>query len=90
MEAIQKEPLERNKAETKLKVLKDTISAKEELKGRKVDKEVHENVIESMIVDDEDWEEPRRRNGKHKNSINSNISSLNCSRCDQKFSQNKT
>ena len=86
MEAIQKETMERNNAETKLKVLKDTINAKEELKILKVDKEVQETVIESMVVDDEDWEVPRRRNRKREISIRIKVSSFNCSRCHQKFS----
>ena len=89
-EAIQKETLERNKAETKLKVLKDTVSAKEKLETYKAKeaekvKDVEENDDSSMVVDDEVWEEPRRRNRKRKNSLTSQSWSF-CKKCEQTFS----
>ena len=76
--------LERNKAETELKVIKNTISAKEELKSLKANGEVKENFEDIMMVDDEEWVEPRRR--KRKNSLSSPAKNLNCSKCEQKFS----
>ena len=89
-EAIQKETLERNKAETKLKVLKDTVSVKNKLEKHRAEdavrsKNVQEYTGESMMVDEEVWEEPRRRSRKRKNSLNSQVPCLPCRNCEQTF-----
>ena len=86
MEAIQKETLGRNKAETELKVIKDTISAKEELKRLKTNEEVKENAEEIMMVDEEEWVEPKRRSKKRKNSFISPAKNLNCRNYEEKIS----